>query len=254
MFNGLITALRTLTVLPTPGREAASPASALPWFPLVGALIGGLVAALAWAIGDRWAWSAGAATAGVALSAWLTGGLHLDGVGDAADGYFGGRTPARRLEIMKDVRLGAFGVIALVLLLATKIVALERLTALGQWRWMVVPFVLARTAQVVPAVLLPYARGEGGKAEAFVAQAKARHLVIAVALAAALCYGLAGGRGLIVLGAGLGFTLCLTWRLKQAFGGATGDLLGLTSELVETLALFGLAAFLAHPSAPTTVP
>ena len=105
--GGLITALRTLTVLPVPGREAHNPAMALPWFPWAGVLIGGLTAGVAFLFGGPAGWPAGAGVAALAFNVWLTGGLHLDGLGDAVDALHGGQTRERRLEIMKDPHLGA---------------------------------------------------------------------------------------------------------------------------------------------------
>lgn len=236
--------MRTLTILPMPGRDAERVANALYYFPLVGALIGALVTLVTWLLGDVLAWPAGAGVAGVLVSAWVTRGLHLDGLSDTVDGFYGASTRERRLEIMKDHHVGAFGVVAIVLVLLMKSAALSQLAIYRQWAWMPVPFILARLIQVLLAVTLPYARNEGGKAEAFVKQAGAAHFIVASILALVLC-------GLLIQISGLAlfvFTFIIGYLLaqwmKRAFGGVTGDLLGFSNELIECILLFTIAAIL----------
>ena len=118
MFNGLTTAVRTLSILPLPGRDAASFAASLGWFPLVGSLIALPLCAMAIYLGEHW--SAGAAMLMVASSVVLTRGLHLDGLADCVDGFGGGAKRERVLEIMKDPCVGAFGAMSLILVLAAK--------------------------------------------------------------------------------------------------------------------------------------
>jgi len=234
--------MRTLTILPVPGKDAERLANALYYFPLVGALIGGLVALVVWFLGGVLAWPMGAGVAGVFVSAWVTRGLHLDGLSDTVDGFYGASTRERRLEIMKDHHVGAFGVVAIVLVLLMKTAALAQLAICGQWVWIPVPFILARLIQVLLAVTLPYARNEGGKAEAFVKHAGASHFIFASVGALILCGGLIqfGGLALFVVTFLIGHLLA-RW-MKRAFGGVTGDLLGFSSELVECALLFAIAA------------
>jgi adenosylcobinamide-GDP ribazoletransferase len=242
MLRGFITAMRTLTILPMPGKDSARLANALYYFPLVGALIGALVALATWLLGAVLAWPAGAGVAGAALSAWVTRGLHLDGLGDTVDGFFGAAARERRLAIMKDHHVGAFGAVAIVLVLLMKTAALAQLAIHAQWVWIPVPFILARLVQVLLAVTLPYARAEGGTAEMFVKQAGAPHFIVAGAGALVLC-GL-----LIQLGALALFVITflaghlLARWMQRAFGGVTGDLLGFAGELIESLLLFAIAA------------
>src|SRR5262249_30758963 len=123
---GLLIACQFLTRLPVPLRTAMDPVQmgrSMRWFPLVGALIGALVAGidagLGLVVGDE--------VRGVALVvalAAITGGLHLDGLMDSCDGLFSVATPARRLEIMRDSRVGSFAVIGLTTLLLLKYAAL----------------------------------------------------------------------------------------------------------------------------------
>ena len=237
--RGLVTAFRTLTILPVPGRDAAQFASSLYFFPLIGALIGLLVYLVAWAIGVLLRWPLGAGAAVVALSTAVTGGLHLDGLADVFDSM-GGRTRERKLEIMKDPRMGSFGVAALVVFLLLKFVAIVRLTEAGSYAVMVLPYAVSRTLQVPVAVWLPYARAEG-TARQFVEGAKPIHFLAALMLAAVICFAVAGAVGLLVLVLAMIPAAVLMPWMRRVYGGVTGDLLGMASETIETLVLVGLA-------------
>jgi adenosylcobinamide-GDP ribazoletransferase len=241
--RSLVSALRTLTILPVPGSDAVNLADALSFFPLVGLLLGGAAAAVAWVVGGLLGWSLGAGALAVALSVILTRGLHVDGLADATDGLVGGRTRERKLAIMKDSHTGAFGVMAIVLTLLIKAVALAELAADGLWWWIPVPFIAARAAQVKLAVSMTYAREEGGTAAVFVKNAGRRHFVAALLQAVLLCGLLAGMGGVAALLAADLAALVLARRFRRAVGGVTGDLLGLGNEWVETglLAVFAAA-------------
>ncbi|MEI6564162.1 MAG: adenosylcobinamide-GDP ribazoletransferase [bacterium] len=235
-----ITAIRTLTLLPVPGRDSASLAAALPFFPAVGVLIGALVVLVLYGA-SLTGWITGAGVLAMIAAVWITRGLHVDGLADLTDALGAGRTRERRLEIMKDPHTGAFGVMAIMADLLLKSVALSHLASLGQWSLALVPFIVSRTAQVMLAVTLPYARAEGGKAAAFVQEARPFHLVLALAAATAFCLAATGLTGLILLLQGLVAAFLLRLWMKHHFGGVTGDLLGASNELIET----GLLAFTA---------
>lgn len=235
-FRGFITAIRTLTWLPMPGRDAASFASALPWFPLVGLMLGSAIYGLCLLLGTTW--PEGTALAVVVGGTLLTRGLHLDGLADSADGLFGGRTRERMLEIMKDSRMGAFGGIAIALILIAKFVFVTRLANLDALAWIIPAFIVSRTAQAVLAVTVPYARADGTAAP-FIAEARPVHAILALLLAIGVIVTV--GRSNILWVVSLAIGLALTTLLGRAFrrrvGGITGDLLGATSELTETTVL-----------------
>ena len=244
LLSSLLTAMRTLTVLPLPGRDAAALASALPWFPLVGFIISAAVGLVFEAV-LRWLhWPLGAAVLAVLTSVLLTGGLHLDGLADAVDGWRGGRTRERRLEIMKDSRIGAMGAIALVIMLLLQFAALARLAEQPGVALLLLPlaFILSRFALVQLAVSLPYARAEGGTAELFVQGARGWHFIAALLLAAVLCGALAGAVGLLAVMVAVLLALPLRGWMRRHFGGVTGDLLGCGCVVVETALLLLLAA------------
>lgn len=249
--KGLVGAFRTLTMLPVPGPDGGSGASGLPWFPLVGAVLGlagwGLAAGLlrpgTLACGPQGCLLVGALV--VVLWAWLTRGLHLDGLADLADGLGGGWTRERVLEIMKDSHVGSFGVLALVGGLMVKTAAAGVLCASGGLFWLGVAPVMARWAMVAQACFHPYARPGQGTAADLVRQAGPAHLLGASALALLLLawmipqggwHRLPGVLGVVILLTGLtGFTT------RRRIGGVTGDVLGATCELAETSALVAAA-------------
>ena len=125
--------MRTLTVLPVPGRDAGNMASSLPWFPVVGLILGWILCGLAHAaqyvvdmVGpifapDTWypstPWHGGVAALLLIGGVVLTRGLHLDGLADWADGFWGGHDRDTVLRIMKDSHTGAFGNIAVTCML-----------------------------------------------------------------------------------------------------------------------------------------
>ncbi len=237
----LVTALRTLTILPVQGDEAERPADALAWFPAVGALIGLLL------------WSTQqflmtllpgtppviAAVAVVTAGVLLTRGLHLDGLADWADAIWGGWTPQRRLEIMKDSSLGTFGTLALVLVLLARFAAISALIARGQPAWIILACIVARTAQVELAVRFPYARPEGGTGAAFIKQASREHrrTALLTTLAFTLAIGLFSLRPLVLALIALIAARAFGHSCRRNLGGITGDTLGAASELCETLVL-----------------
>ena len=131
----------------------------VPWFPIVGAILGALSGTVYWALHG----SVGAplaAVLAVAASAAATGGLHEDGLADTADAL-GGTTRQRRLEIMKDSRVGVFGVIALVLSTLVRVFAVSSLGPVDGLVALVVAHLLGRTMAVAVMGVAPTATGTG---------------------------------------------------------------------------------------------
>jgi adenosylcobinamide-GDP ribazoletransferase len=235
--RGLATAIRTLSILPLPGREAENPAAALPWFPVVGALLGWVLWGCAQALGNiPGSWPQGSAFVVLLLGVLLTRGLHLDGLADCADGLGGGYTREQRLAIMKDSRTGVFGVAAVVLLLLGKWIFIAHLLEFNNLLWLPTAWMVSRTVPVALAVTLPYAR-EKGTGAGFVRGGQGRHLAAAIILACVLI-GVGGGPFHLVawLPAGI-FALLWGAYTRQRLGGVTGDVLGAAVEVTETLVL-----------------
>lgn len=229
----LITALRTLTRIPVPGPESLAMTASLPFFPVVGLLIGILVAGVLYLI-SRGGWVHGAGIAAMIASVWITRGLHVDGLADVSDALGGSRSREGRLTIMKDPHTGAFGVMAIVCDLLIKAAALSQLAFLNRWTLAIIPFVVSRLAQVFLSSSLPYARPGGGKAASFVEGARFLHFALAGLAALAICAAAGGLTGILLLLQGLIASLLLRLWMKHHFGGVTGDLLGLSNEVVET--------------------
>jgi adenosylcobinamide-GDP ribazoletransferase len=213
--------------------------ASLPWFPVVGALLGAILYGL-WRLlhaAGLGGWPEGTAFGLVLAAAVLTRGLHLDGLADAADGLFSMTGKARTLEIMKDSRIGTFGVLALLMTIGLKWIAIKRLVALEWVTWMIPVFVVSRVVMVELSASLPYARKETGTGAPFVEGAGPRHKLTAWLIAVIL---VAPVGPPAFLAAVIGFVAAkLLGRIYlRRLGGVTGDLLGAACEITETLLLF----------------
>lgn len=225
-----------LTRLPLGGAGRGA-AGCWAW-PVAGAVVGALATLAGWgalALGFPPGWAAALV---LAVQAMLTGGLHEDGLADTFDGLMGGRDPARRLDIMRDSRIGSFGALALVLV------------TLARWSALVLVLPVAPSAVIGVAALsraglpvlmaaLPPARPDGlarlvgrpGWAQA------------GAAVAVAIVIGLATLPGLIwqLLGAAVVLLALGRWA-RARIGGQTGDILGAAQQLTETFVLGILVA------------
>jgi cobalamin 5'-phosphate synthase/cobalamin synthase len=244
----LLAGLAFLSRLPVPqprdgGYDAADLGKATLLFPVVGAILGGIEAALLVAIGAKLPPLLGAMLL-LVVHVLLTGALHLDGLADMADGFGGGRSREDVLRIMRDHHIGSFGVVALVLLLGLKAAALATLLATANWRALVVAAALGRWAAVPLARFLPYARrGEGGLGAALTEHVGPAELLGATALACAIAFGAFGVRGWIPLAVAGGMTAFLGGLCRERIGGVTGDVMGAASELVEAAVYLIAVAF-----------
>lgn len=235
---GLIVALGFLTALPVPRGGATKPealARSLAFFPAAGLIVGGLLAGLDWGLSRVLPGGVRAALVVGAMLA-ITRGLHLDGLMDCCDGLFGGFTPERRLAIMRDSRVGAFGVLGA---LAVLLLRYSGVTALdGAWRvlGLLLPPVLGRWAMVLAMVAYPYGRAEG-LGLAFKAAAGWRQVALATIGAAILAPGLwwPWGAALLPL-AGCATVLVASFMLRR-LPGLTGDCYGAINEVVEGVVL-----------------
>ncbi|HVC31245.1 MAG TPA: adenosylcobinamide-GDP ribazoletransferase [Steroidobacteraceae bacterium] len=172
----------------------------------------------------------------VAALVLLSGGLHLDGLADSADGLFGGRTRERRLEIMRDSRIGSFGALALGLVLLLQWSALLGLAS--PWRTPALLLFPALGRCVMPVVIcaLPYARPEG-LGVLFRRYIWPWPVPVAVASSLVLAVLLFGAGGVILVGAAVLFALLLGMAMAARLGGLTGDTYGALCELTQILVL-----------------
>ena len=202
--------------------------------PCIGAVIGGLQALLWWLL-EHLGWTALATTPLVlALGIWLSGGLHHDGLMDTADGLAAG--PARRLEAMEDSRVGASGVLALILVLLVETAALLRLGAQAPVA-IVIASIWGRTAPLWAMARFDYLREQG------TAGFHRRHgrplwdLLPLILLLVPL--GFIAGPLQLLLGAGV--AVLVSERLGRVLGGHTGDSYGASLVLCQAFTLLGLA-------------
>ena len=242
MNSTLPLALTFLTKLPWPWRgpaDGAALARSLFWFPWVGAVLG-LIFWGAWAGLQKILPAPAAAALLLTLTVWITGGLHLDGLADTADGLGGGRTPVDALRIMKDSRVGAFGVISLSLALLLKFSLFLSLAAQpGKTAVLLLYPVLSRWGMVLLAYLSPYARAEGGLGQAMTLGVSPRVLSGASLSAGALALLILGAPGLVLFGAAAALVWLASLYFQRRLGGITGDVLGATNEFLEILVLAG---------------
>jgi adenosylcobinamide-GDP ribazoletransferase len=200
-------------------------------FPLVGAAIGALVGAVALLlVHPLGGWLA--AVLALAAGALLTGSLHLDGLADSADAL-SARTRERALEIMRDHAIGSYGAVAIVLDLLLKGGALRALALHGdEFRVAVVAGALSRTAPVVLAAALPYARTAAGLG-APMTQGGLGRATIAAAFAVGIAIALAGVQGAVTAAGVAAIVLMLGVCCWRWLGGVTGDTLGAAVEVTE---------------------
>jgi len=236
-----LTAVGFLTRLPVPGWVGWAEDRMLRasrYFAAVGALVG-LGGGLVWWLAGQVAPAAVAAGLALAAMTWLTGALHEDGLADCADGLGGGKTGAQALAIMRDSRVGSYGVLALVFSVGLRWAALEALAP----GWGVLALVLAggigRAVMVPATALAGYARREGlGGSLAD----GAKGVEVAAALSTALVLGLvAGWPGLLALGLALALAGGFLFYMVRRVGGYTGDGLGTMAQLGEIAVMVVLA-------------
>lgn len=235
-------AFSLLTTLPVPapgdGRAASRPWSpgdsgrAAGWYSLVGLVIGLLVAGVHWLAG---LFLPPLVTGALALLAWvaLTGGLHLDGLADCADGLLYPGAPEKRLEIMRDPRLGAFGGLGLGLALILKFSALASLTP-ATLPGLLLAASLARWC-LLPAGFMPLAKPNGMGAD-FAAGLRKASLFWGGLIPCGLIF-LLGWKGLLAAALGLLTAFGVLTLAKKRIGGVTGDVFGLLVESVEIVVL-----------------
>jgi adenosylcobinamide-GDP ribazoletransferase len=249
----LLACLRFFTRLPLPAMAFETQAHAAPdlariaWMaPFAGAIIGALgalVLALAQALAlPRFVASALA----IGLLVAVTGALHEDGLADVADGFGGGQTRERKLEIMRDSRIGAFGGAALCLSLILRIGAiaalLDQSLAAGCGA-LILAGAAGRACAMIPLALLGPARADGLGASAARLDVGAALRAALGALAIALLAGafsLGAGQALLAVGLALASAWGMTRLARRQIGGQTGDVAGAAEQLAEIAALIGL--------------
>ncbi len=210
-------------------------------FPLIGALLG-IAAGLAFAIATGLGLPVlVAGVIAIALLALATGALHEDGLADMADGFGGGHNAEKKLAIMRDSRIGAYGVITLVLVLAAKVGALADLADIGVVMSSLICAAAASRA-AMPAMMrwLEPARSDGLGAAA--GRPAAEHVWTGIVIAAILCVLLLTWSGVVAMLIAALSAMAVGVLARRQIGGHTGDVLGATQQISELIFLLTLAA------------
>ncbi|GAB3383825.1 adenosylcobinamide-GDP ribazoletransferase [Spongiibacter taiwanensis] len=225
--------LTRLPVPPDPDYSDAKQARSTRYFPLVGLFIGAVAGMVYLVV----LWLTGSVPVAVLLSMLasllLTGGLHEDGLADCADGLLGGRSREDALRIMKDSRLGSYGVLALMMALLLKAAALIELANVG----VIVPVLvlaqgLSRWVAVSFLIDLGYAREEG-KSQSFSQPMPVRDFWLAGLALVPLLLVFSITTLLLIAGALLLARFALAAWFRRRLGGYTGDLLGAAQQICE---------------------
>ena len=240
-----------LTRLPISQSAPAPLSEAARAFPLVGVIVGGcgslvLIVAL-------WLGLPGDIAALLAILAMviITGGLHEDGLADVADGFGGGISVERKLEIMRDSRIGAFGVLALVFVVLLKVLALGALVATPAGLWsgvaaLVSAAAISRAAMVVMMHKVKQARRDGRSVEAGQPALNGVWQTLGITAAIAgvtLWYVFGFWPALAVFLISMAVYSAMKRITLRHIDGQTGDVLGATQQATETVVLITLSAF-----------
>ena len=218
------------------------------YFPLVGALVGLVGGAVACGLSFGFGPGIAALLAMLAM-VLITGGLHEDGLADAADGLLGGTLPARRLEIMKDSRLGTYGALALWFSLTAKWLLLSGLLAKGGWSTvgaMVAANALGRGSSVYLLFSCRYVSGDGSKSQMFGGRVSGAMLVQALSLPVVISFTCLPFRAVPVLLLAAGVTWAAKGYFERKIGGVTGDCLGACNQWVELVCYLALVPQLSN--------
>jgi adenosylcobinamide-GDP ribazoletransferase len=227
--KNLIAALQFITILPLGKARAFDPPKMVPYFPLVGILLGLLVALFDTLVVRFWEPPV-VAVLDVILLAVLTGAFHLDGLGDTADGLFSPRNRVEALEIMKDSRIGVMGLVAILFTLALKWGGIQSLDANRSLLLVIVP-AYARAGILFGMQLLDYGRADGTGRPFFKEKLKwVNHWGLLIPLGLSIFLGWKS-IWLNVMFVVIVGTILIFYRKRM--GCITGDMLGAMTEVTE---------------------
>lgn len=214
-------------------------------FPIVGAILGTIAAAITLALFSVLNWgSALSAATYVLLMAGLTGGFHLDGLADTCDGIFSARTPDRMLEIMKDSRLGTHGALALFFILIMKILTVTQILETSPDKALLILILAPSVSRTWMSLLMykqKYAR-ESGLGHIYINRLSCNQFYLTLALGAAISGWLLGLNSLIAFVVTGVFALVYRRYINKTIGGQTGDTLGAGNELFELCFLMAMTS------------
>lgn len=246
MVNEFVDAVQFLTRLPVEVNDRRpSVGRAMPWFPVVGALVGAIVggvAALAWFAVPPFV----AAALAIAIGLLVTGAFHEDGLGDVADAFGGGSTVDRRLQILKDPRQGTYGVCAICMSLIVRIACVASMPGpAAMFAALVAAGTLGRASALVLAATQPPASYDGLGASAG-GELSTRAAWISVGASVVIgAVAVGWWVGPLVLAAGLAI-LVVGGLAESKINGVNGDVFGAVEVVTECLCLVVTAGLATH--------
>jgi len=237
--KGFLSAIQFLTILPIGRRSRFDAAGMIFFFPVVGLLLGAMVALFDHLALVFWPKPA-AAVLDTALLILLTGALHVDGLGDTADGLYGNRPRDKALAIMKDSRVGVMGVAAIVMGLSVKWAGIQTLEAHRSLLLTIIP-AYARGGMIFGIRFLEYGRPGGGTGHALFSEPLKPTVFLGLAAPVALSV-FSGWTGLWLNALFILATAAILSFYKRRIGCITGDMLGAMTEILEALLFLLVAA------------
>lgn len=235
----LILAITFLSRLPIPSPKHIAPkdiGGSTPYFPIVGLILGGILVGINYFCSYFWDQLITNIVLVISLIA-LTGGLHLDGLMDTCDGVFSNKDRERTLEIMRDSRVGAMGVLAGICLILLKFAFLNNINDDMKYQALLIFPMIGRLSMIFAISFFPYARSSSGLGSLFVEYSKQHYILIALAQVFIIAIPLLLWKAFpifIIVGFA---TWLMAWRLSKRLGGLTGDTYGAICEVMETLTL-----------------
>lgn len=243
IFIAFFTALRFLTVIPIRWKAESDGdlfQKCIYFFPVIGLLIGCGAFLLGKIAISLFSGMVCSVLLCVYLSA-ISGFLHIDGLADSGDGLFSARPKERSLEIMKDSRIGAMGVVLLVFVLLGKFAALSSISKSYLPIAVLILPLAGRCSILITMAMYPYARPEGGIGGMFYSNRARFAALIGIAILLVICLLTTSLITTAYIVFALGFTVfCFASFCKTKIGGVTGDTLGAVCELTETVVAISL--------------
>ncbi len=237
----LLAAIRFITIIPVGKTDRFDPGGMVPFFPLVGLMIGFLLWIFDGMVAHLWSRPVVAVLDVVFLAA-LSGAFHLDGLADTADGLFSHRSREQAMMIMKDSRVGAMGLVTITLSLALKWAGITELGDPERLALIIVP-AYARAGILFGIKFLPYGRPDGGTGHGFFENPLSIRAFSGLAVIVALSFFL-GWMAIFINIMFTAITVVLLILFKKSMGCITGDMLGAMCEVTESVLFLMMAIHL----------
>ncbi len=209
--------------------------ASLLYFPLVGSLIGLILAGSAFLLSSLPPFLKSALI--LLFSIIITGGIHLDGFADTCDGFYGNKPKEKILEIMRGSRIGTMGVTGITMLLLLKFSLLISISQENLWKLLILTLVFSRWVQIWACFSSCYAR-EDGKARYFIEYAGYKEIIPGTIFSLVIFWGILRLKGVILFVIAMLPIFLFINYIKRRLGGMTGDTIGAINEIAEVVLLF----------------